>query len=162
MKASAKKWKDLAEDLNLPQVLEVEAERARLLQEGSRARAFGLCVTIFSILTFSLLKKLETGVLDTQQLGVISSWAHSAAWLQSLEASLRGNEDGRSASRKAGRKEEMKKKLHILDDTILALWWLLSLFFLANTHYQNVREVLEAGTSITESTQFQIWFQWMC
>ena len=72
MKASAKKWKDLAEDLNLPQVLEVEAERARLLQEGSRARAFGLCVTIFSILSFSPLK-LEYGVLDMQQLGVISS-----------------------------------------------------------------------------------------
>jgi len=40
---------------------------------------------------------------------VISSKAHSAAQLQSSEASLHGNEARRSSRKKASRKEEMKK-----------------------------------------------------
>ena len=48
-------------------------------------------------------------MLDTQQLVVISSRAHLAAWLQSLEASLWGNEAEGPVEGKAGIKEEIEK-----------------------------------------------------
>ena len=59
-------------------------------------------------------------VLNTQQLGAISSWARSAAKLQSLEASLHRNEAWRSSRRKAGRKEKMEKKS--IRTRIICLW----------------------------------------